>query len=243
MTVKRIVLVFALLALLTAGVSAHDDSGAPGTKPMRGFGLPFSDETLLEATGLDAEGMRAALAEGSTIAELIEANEGDVPAVIAAAVSQMTEAINTDAAERIEALDELVSEGLNASHSRRGPWGRTWHRWPRLFAYVGAGDTIMEATGLDATGLRSALAEGSTLAELIEANDGDVESIAADIVASITEAINTATAERVESLGERVTEMFNTDFAEHWRRRRMRPRFFFGFWGMPGMPASEQPVG
>ena len=38
---------------------------------------------MLEATGLDAEALRAALAEGSTIAELIEANDGDVESVIA----------------------------------------------------------------------------------------------------------------------------------------------------------------
>lgn len=246
MTVKRFALVLALLALLTAGVSAHDDSGLPGTKPMRGFGLPFSDETLLEATGLDAEALRAALAEGSTIAELIEANEGDVAAVIAAVVSQMTEAINTNAAEVVEGLDELVSEELNASHSRRGPWGRRWRRWPRMFAYPGVGDAITEATGLDAAGLRGALADGSTIAELIEANDGDVESIAAEIVAVITDEINAAAAERVESLEENITEIFNSDLADRWRRGRrgpVRPRFFFGFWTMSGAPASEQPVG
>ncbi len=248
MTLKRITLVFALLALLTAAVSAHDKvkgEGIPGFMLQPGFGLPLDVDTLLEATGLEAEAMREALVEGATIAELIEANEGDIDSVIAEVAAQMTEDINAQAVSFLEGLDERVAEELNASHSRRGPWGRRWTRLPRMFAYAGVGDTILEATGLDAAGLRSALADDSTIAELIEANDGDVASVAADFLATITYEVNAAAAERVASLEENITELFNSDLAERWRRGRRgpaKPRFYFGFRGVAGTPAGETPA-
>ena len=248
MTLKRFTLVFALLALLTAGVSAHDEVNGEGIRGFRlqhEFGFPLDDDILLEATGLDADSLRAALMEGSTMADLIAANEGDVAAVIADVVAQMTDEINASAAEVVEGLGERVSEEFNAEHTFRGPWGRRWFRWPRTFGYAGVADVITEATGLDKADLRSALAEGSTFADLIEANDGDVASVAADLVATITDEVNAAAAERVASLEENITELFNSDLADRLRRGRrgrMKPRFFFGFWGMTGTPASETPA-
>ena len=201
--------------------------------------------SCMEATGLDAEALRAALMEGSTMADMIAANDGDVSAVIADVVAQMADEINASAAEVVEGLGERVSEEFNAEHTFRGPWGRRWYRWPRMFAYAGVGDTILEATGLDAAGLRSALVERSTIAELIEANDGDAASVAADLVATITDEVNAAAAERVASLEENITELFNSDLADRLRRGRRgraKPRFFFGLWRMTGTPASETPA-
>ena len=195
---------------------------SPGFRLQHEIGFLLDDDILLAATGLDAEALQAALLEGSTIAELIEANEGDVAAVIAEIAGQLTADFKESAAAFIDGLDEQVSEELNASHSRRGPWGRRWTRLPRMFAYAGVGDTILEATGLDAAGLRSALVERSTIAELIEANDGDVASVAADPVATITDEVNAA-AERVASLEENITELFNSDLADRLRPRTPRP--------------------
>ncbi len=245
MSIKRFALVFALLALLTATVSAHDDTDSDRSKPAKRAGMGFSlvDETLLEATGLDAEALRTALAEGSTVAELIEANEGDVDAVIADIAAQLATDINESTASFLEGLDERVSEEMDASRSRRGFWGRRWIQQPRIFMYTGVSDAIFEATGLEAAGLRAALAEGSTLAELIEANDGDLTEVTAEIVTTITDEVNAAAAERIEGLEERLSELFNSDLSERWRRGRrgrMRPRFFFGFWGEYGGPAVEE---
>ena len=245
MTLKRFTLVLALLALLTAGVSAQDDSGLRRFSRVsfrhNAFAFTLDDPILLEATGLDAEALRVALMDGSTIAVLIEANEGDVAAVVAEMKAQATDDINARAASFLEGLEERVSEELDAGHARRGFWGRRWHRLPRIFAYAGVGDTIMEATGLDAPGLRSALAEGATIAELIEANDGDVASVAADIVTTITDAVNAAAAERVESLEADINEAFESNYAEKWRRWRRfpKPRGFFGFWGSDSAPDKQ----
>ncbi len=244
MTVKRFTLVLALLALLTAGVSANDDSGVYSFSRVSirhgAFAFSLDDPILLGATGLDAEALRSALMDGATIAELIQANEGDVAAVVADMKAQATEDINARTASFLEGLEERVSQELNASRARRGPWGRRWHRTPRIFAYAGVGDTVMEATGLDAAGLRSALAEGSTIAELIEANEGDVASVSADITATITDAVNAAAAERLDSLEGNISEAFNSNFAEKWRRWRRfpKPRGFFGSWGFDSAPSD-----
>ena len=248
MTVKRFTLIFALFALLMAAVSAHDEvkgEGIPGSMLRHEFGFPLDDDILLEATGLDAEALRTALMGGSTIAELIEAHEGDVDSVIGEIVALAAETINESTASYLEGLDEQVSEELNSSNTFFDPWGRRRVRLPRLFVYSGVGDRVLDATGLDAAGLRSALAESSTIAELIEANEGDVASVTADLVATITDEVNAAAAARVESLEENIIEAFNSDFADRWRRGRrgrMKPRFFFGFWGVNGAPASEAPA-
>lgn len=249
MTVKRFTLIVALLALLTAGVSAHDTPGYRESRLKLGFYFSLGDEIILEATGLGAEELRDSLAAGSSIAALIAANDGDVTAVIAAAVAQLTDVINQRAASTLEALDEQVGEALHKSHTRRGLWARHWYRLPRLFAYAGAGDAITAATGLEAVDLRTALADGSTLAELIEANGGDAASVADDLVTAISDEITAAAAERVESLEESITEAFNSDLAESLRRRRRgrqgptRFGFFFGNWSRTGTPAAETPVG
>ena len=247
MSFKRFTIVFALLALLTAAVSAHDDTDPARSKPAKraGPGFSLTHAALLEATGLDAEALRTALAEGTTIADLIAANDGDVESVIADMAAQMSEDINANASAFLEGLDEWVSEALNADHSRRGRWGRRWLRHPRIFGYAGVNDTILEATGLDAAGLRAALAEGATLADLIEANEGDVAHVAAEVLATITDEVNAAAAERIEALPERLGELFDEDWSERrrrGRRGRMRPRFYFGFWGVTGEPTVEKPA-
>lgn len=245
MKVRRLAVVIALLALLTAAVSAHDaDSDRSKPATFAGFGFALSNEFLLEATGLEAEALRTALAESATIAELIEANDGDVESVIADMAAQMADEINDQLAAHLEGLDERVGDELDAVHSRRGPWGRRWLRHPRIFGYAGVSDAIIEATGLDAAGLRAALAEGSTLAELIEANDGDATDVAAEVAATITDEVDAAAAERIAGLEARLGELFDEDLSERWhrgRRGRMRPRFFFGFRGEYGAPAVEKP--
>lgn len=245
MTLKRFSLILALLALLTAGVSAQDDPGPRRFSRVAighgAFAFLLDDPILLEATGLDAEALRTALMDGSTIAELIQANEGDVGAVIADKQAQATANINARAASFLEGLEERVNEELNTSHARRGFWGRRWHRLPRIFGYAGVGDTVMEASGLDSDGLRTALSEGSTIAELIEANDGDLASVATDIVVTITNAVNDATAQRVDRLEGDISEAFNSNYAEKWRRWRKltKPRGIFGFWGPDRAPDKQ----
>lgn len=92
-------LVFAMMAMLAvAAVSAQDDTTVNGKRGgSRGFG--GHSTIILEATGLTSAELRTALQDGSTIADLIVANDGDVDSVIADLVSEAT----TQITDRVEA--------------------------------------------------------------------------------------------------------------------------------------------
>ena len=102
--------------------------------------------------------------------------------------------------------------------------------------------TLLDATGLDAGTLNATLLEGSTLAELIEANEGDVATVVSDLVAQAREGIHAAAAASMERYEAGIRELFDMDFAERsrrrWRRGRPGARGFFGFWGMTGPSIS-----
>ena len=69
----------------------------------RGFGMPAAAEALhalvMEATGLELEALRSAMAEGSSLASLIEAEGGDVAAFIAQATELVSARVNEGIAE------------------------------------------------------------------------------------------------------------------------------------------------
>ena len=93
---------------------------------------------------------------------------------------------------------------------------------------------ILDATGLDESGLRAALWDGSSIAQLIEANDGDVAEVTASLTAQATEQISERTAARLERVGEFVDEALQRDFSEVFERMRqfrMGRRGFFNPWG------------
>jgi len=96
-------IIVVLAFVLAVGMVGAQDDATPeppfgermpfGMGGERGFGLNI--DTVLEATGLSVEELRSALAEGSTIAELIAANGGDLDALIAEAVAQREERLAT----------------------------------------------------------------------------------------------------------------------------------------------------
>ncbi len=223
--------------------------GRPGRPmPRGGFGLwGMGDASIvLDATGLDAAGLLEALKAGSTLAELIEANGGDVDSVIADLVAQATAAINANVAQRLENLEAEITERVNSSSmgfaDGKGRRGRPGWPMPRGgFGLWGMGDAsiVLDATGLDAAGLLEALKAGSTLAELIEANGGDVDSVIADLTAQATAAINANVAQRLESLEAEITERVNSSLIGFADGKGRRGRRGFGFWGMKGMDSAE----
>ena len=222
--------VTAMLETLEADITAQLHSGLgrfEGGKgrpmPRGGFGLRGIESIVLEATGLESKtALREALQDGSTIAELIEANDGDVDSVIAKLVAATTEDINARMAAMLEA-------GITAQF--RGGLGRFEGGKGRPMPRGGFGLRGMEAIVLEATGLESeaalweALKDGSTIAELIEANDGDVDSVIAELTAAVTEDINAAAAAKLETLEADITTRI------HSRFERVGPRGF-GFWRM-----------
>lgn len=245
MTVKRFTLVIALLALLTAGVSAGDDPSPKGFAVAvywrSGPSVLLFDPIVQEATGMDADELRAALQDGSSISELIAANDGDVESVIAELAAQAAESIHSRAAAAIEDLEARFSDTMEASHWRRFPWRR---RNPvrENFGAWGMRETITEATGLNVADVNTALMRGTTLSDLIEANDGDVAATVSALVEQATAGINEAAAARIASYEEALNEAFEADFSDasrRWRKWRPRNGAFFGLWGSYD---SSQPV-
>lgn len=100
MTVKKISivsLVFVVVLALVGVVSAQEDTTTTpqrGRFGGRGIGFHPNSEVILEATGLTQEELFEALQSGSTLADLITANDGDVDAVIAELVQTATDHIN-----------------------------------------------------------------------------------------------------------------------------------------------------
>ena len=264
MTVKRFTLfalIGAMIAALVLVVAAQDDSSG-FKRGKRGFERVSS--LILEATGLDEAAVIASLKDGSTVAELIEANDGDVDSVIAAIVAEVTAEVNAGVAagqlsqERADAMFGMIeveiTEGIHGSdeaaviaslYDRFGDGkGRPM---PRGFERVSS--LILEATGLDESAVEEALISGSTLAELIEANDGDVDSVIAAIVAEATAEVNEkveagqVTRERADvmlgMIEVEITEGIHgsfDDFADgKGRRGRSMPEGGFGFDGVSSL--------
>ena len=248
MIVKRFTLVLGLLALLTAGVSAND---APAPKGFAVFGRWFSgpealfyDPIVQQATGLEGEDLRAALQDGSSISELIAANDGDVESVIGELVAQASEAIHARASATIDGLEAGFNKAMEESYRRRFPWWRRRNPVREHFGAWGMDETITAATGLNETQLNSALLQGSTLADLIKANDGNIAATVSALVEQATAGITEAAAARVENYEEALIEAFEADFSDSSRRwRKWRPRHgaFFSFRGSydSSQPANE----
>ena len=206
------------------GRGFHDfGHGAMGRGMMaRGFGMPDIGADLralvMEATGLELEALRSAMAEGSSLASLIEANGGDVAAFIAQATELASARVNEGIAARIEALVNGERPAGTKDVDGRGYGRRAWGG-PQGFGGPGmstlaadAFEMLTEATGLEAAALHSALAEGNSLASLIEANGGDVADFIAQANAAFNDHVDAAVADG--SLSEERAAMLKEGMAE-----------------------------
>ena len=96
---RTMAIVLVIMIAIVGTASAH---GRPSGRDNRGDNMQTIDSTVLtDATGLTDAELYAALRDGSTIAELIEANGGDVDAVIAELIAEAT----TELTSKVEAGD------------------------------------------------------------------------------------------------------------------------------------------
>jgi len=253
-------IIVVLAFVLAVGiVAAQDDAEATPETPTSesapflgmhrgGFGGGFGMDivTLTDATGLTAAEIRSALADGSTIAELIEANGGDVDALIADAVAEygaylavaveyerMTqEEADAQLAQFEEHLTARVNGELEApfmdGFGGRGGFGQRGG-----FGFDLA--TLTDATGLNEAEIRSALADGSTIAELVEANGGDLDALIAEVVSTFEERLATAVENgrlTQEEADARLAE-FETNVSA-WANGELEAPFMQGFGGRGG---------
>src|SRR5688572_25205015 len=134
------------------------EASPDGFRGPRGHGLQL--EAAAGAIGITEEELLTALQDGQSIAQVAEANDVDVQTVIDAMVAAATERLEAAIEELPDRMAEVVErEGL----PDRGPGHRHGH--------FGAGlDAAAEAIGIESDELRAALRDGSTIAEVAEAN-------------------------------------------------------------------------
>jgi len=171
---------------LTLAQDAEDEnpSESPSDAGFRGHRGGVQLETAAEAIGITEDELRAALADGQSIREVAEANGVDVQTVIDAMVAAATEQLEA----AIEALPDRMAEVVEREGlPDRGPGHGGGH--------FGAGlDAAAEAIGITSEELRTALRDGSTIAEGAEANRVDVRTVIDALVADAGAAIDQAVA-------------------------------------------------
>jgi hypothetical protein len=195
-----VALLFAFLIVAVSVVGAQDTSE---TQPLQRPEGPV--RTLIgivgEATGLETREILRQLGDGSTLADIITANDGDVDQVVAETVALLTDNINQGVADGSitqERADNLLAT-LEDVVTRAVDGELFPNRLDQSAIATAARRILIQATA-DATGLQSEditrqLRDGSTLAELITANGADVNTVLNDAVAAATEQINAAVAE------------------------------------------------
>lgn len=164
--------------------------------------------TAAEVLGLSEDDLRTQLADGASIAEVAEEQGVDVQEVVDALVAEATARLDEIEGELPERMTDLVHrEGLGAV-------GR--HRQHLL----GEGlDAAAAALDLEPDDLRGQLADGSTLAEVAEAEGVEVQVVIDALVAEATTHIDEAVAdgrldadeaeEMKADLVDRITERVN----------------------------------
>ena len=184
------VVLVASLALGVGAVSAQDGAGGPPPLPPHRL-QPELMEIAVEATGLEPQEIREQLRGGTSLAQLIEANGGDVDAVAAEAVSVITGHINQRLAdggisqERADILLEHVNEAVERGLNFVPGEGRRGERFPflRMRGAQHLLEVASEFTGLDEREIVAELRGGATLADILTENGADTTAFIDQIVA------------------------------------------------------------
>lgn len=200
----------ALLGTPSASLAQDDDTEETESWMGRGGGFRHRDpgahlETVAKVIGISVEDLRAALADGQSIAEVAEANGVDRQDVVDALVE--------DAMARLDEVEAAIPDRMSDLVDREG-WGDGARAGLRVAAE--GLDVAADVIGITEADLLAALRDGSTLAEVAEANGVEPQAVIDALVAAATEAIDAAVeagdldADRAEQmkagLVERITE-------------------------------------
>ncbi|MBI2855419.1 MAG: hypothetical protein HYX93_01055 [Chloroflexi bacterium] len=182
------------------------------------FGMPFVLEKAAEELGLTPAELRAQLGEGSTIAEIAEAQgitldelvsliTADVESELAQAVADGT-LIQAEADERLERIRNVVTRlvthegrpvlGIGPHFRLHGQYIRGHHRWhqvaDRIMPHLRS--VITRATdllGMEPQDILAQVREGSTIAEIAEAQGVTLD----ELVGVLTEDVETRLSQAV----------------------------------------------
>jgi hypothetical protein len=232
-TKAMIVTVIALvLAIVIGAVSAQDGRANRGNRGGHG-GLDLMidlADIVTDATGLTLQEIRQQVADGATLAEIIEANGSNVEAVIAEAMTAIEERVaeaqengnltEERAAQILENLEQRLTDAINgeAPFMERGgmrdEWGERGFFAPRLV------QTVAEATGLEAEEIRAQVQDGASLASILTDNDLNVETFVAEQAAQYEERLTTLVEEGQisQAVADARLNLFNVELTDRLNR-------------------------
>ena len=192
----------------TSTAAAPADPGG-GFRGHRGDSLAAA----AEAIGISEDDLRTALEDGQSIAQVAEAEGVDVQIVIDALVADATERLEAAIDGLPDRMAEVVErEGLPDRGGRGGPGG---------FGGRGPGlEAAADAIGVSVDELRTALRDGSSLAEVAAANDVDVQTVIDALVAEATAHLDEAVENGRLTEAEAAERAADLDGAHHRSRER-----------------------
>ncbi len=195
MNAKKLLITLALVVITVLGVSAayaQQDGGGRGGR--RGDGLLRELINIVaEETGLEPQEIVGQVRAGSTLADIITANGGDVNSVVATAIANATEQINTAVSEgRItqEEADTMIA-------SLETVFTNMVNREVRLQAQRHAVERgiirlAAQETGLSEREIMEQYRAGNSLASILTANGVDVDAFIELAVAQAEERLTQA---------------------------------------------------
>ena len=198
-------------------------------------------DELAALLGTDCETLKTSLKAGQTPAEIAESSDIEPQTVIDALVAEM----NTELDAKVESgdlteakadalrarLTNRITDFVNNGFERAGDWGGRHGKKGDRDRFAAECDELAELVGAaDCAGLKAALADDQTLAQIAESNDIEPQTVIDALVAEVTAEIDAkvesgrlseARAEMIrERLNERISDFVNDGFerAEHGRR-------------------------
>lgn len=185
--------------VMSGDIPLQQDPGHGGVVQQAARGLLKAVE---DATGLTTQEIIELARGGQTLGEIVEANGGDVDAVVAAAVIAETEQINQAVADEKmtqERADEILAElETRLAEAMTAPLPAPQQRGdrPGVDMMRMVGDLAAEATGKTARELlEQARDEDLSIAEVLEANGADVDALTASATQTIIDEVNQAVAD------------------------------------------------
>ena len=218
--IRTLVAAVAAVVLLTAvtvsAVLAHGGFG-------RGGGKSDTATAIEEQTGLSQEDLRTRLQGGESLADIVEAEGGDLEAVVTAALTGLDDKVDALVkAGRLES-DQVDDFKANAEQRVRD-WlagtkegfrgkgrGRLGGKSHGLIAIVS------EQTGVSVEDIRAKLADGQSLADVIEGANGDLTAVTDAAMAAFETRLTTAvengrvSAEQADELRQSTRERIETE--------------------------------
>lgn len=222
-----------VLAIVIGVVSAQDGRPHRGNRGEHGgldLMLDMAD-IVTNATGLTMQEIRQQVADGATLAEVIEANGGSVDAVIAEAITAIEErvaeaqengSISAErAAQMLENLEQRLTDAVNGAGGFMGRGGGMMGNWgERGFFAPHLAQAVAAATGLEPQDILTQVQGGASLASILTDNDVDVATFVAEQTAQYEERLTGLLEEgRIsQAVADARLNLFNVELADRLNR-------------------------